>query len=70
MHSTQPFPLTPCHVFIHILCSKGNEYIFGLSKERPILGDHAKAHILRLRSEKTPIKPRRSTFRKTTCKEL
>ena len=35
----------------------------GLSKERPILGDHAKAHIFGLRSENTLIKPRRSTWK-------
>ena len=37
--------------------------LVGLSKERPILGDHAKAHIFGLRSENTPIKPRRSTWK-------
>ena len=35
--------------------------IVGLLKERPILGDHAKAHTFGLCSENTPIKPRRST---------
>ena len=35
--------------------------MIGLSKERPILGDDAKAHIFGLCSENTPIKPRRST---------
>ena len=34
--------------------------VIGLSFERPILGDHAKAHIFGLRSENIPIKPRRS----------
>ena len=35
--------------------------VFGLSKERPILGDHARTHIFGLCSENTPIKPWRST---------
>ena len=33
-------------------------HMFGLSKERPILGDHAKAHNFGLRGDNTPIKPR------------
>ena len=37
--------------------------LFGLSKERPVLGNHAKVHIFGLRHENTPIKPRRSTWR-------
>ena len=44
--------------------------LIGLSKERPILGDHTKAHIFGLRSENTPTKPRRSTTKSTTKDHL
>ena len=37
--------------------------MFGISKERPILGDHAKAHIFCLCSENNPINPRRNTWK-------
>ena len=40
-------------------CASGVYFVllFFLSEERPILGDHAKAHIFGLCSEKTPKKP-------------
>ena len=53
----------------HLTCMDGfrcygdHVDLFGLSKERPILGDHAKAHIFGFRSENTLIKPRRSTWK-------
>ena len=55
----------PCTVRL-VLCNHcvlRPPVFFGLSEERPILGDHAKAHIFSLRSENTLIKPRRSTWK-------
>ena len=51
------FSLFTFHIHIFTLL------LIGLSKERPILGDHAKAHIFGLHSENTPIKPRRITWK-------